>query len=137
MEVPWLGVKSELQLPANATVTATWDLSRICDLHHSSQQYQILNPLIKARDGTHILMDPGWVCWPWRELRASGFQNELLKPISDKMAFFSFFVYSTNTYWDSALIWEQFEAEDAAVEKVKFCHRLQEPVPGESHQMDK
>ena len=31
MEVPRLGVESELQLLA----TATWDLSHICDLHHS------------------------------------------------------------------------------------------------------
>uniref|UniRef100_A0A8C3YD51 Vomeronasal type-1 receptor n=1 Tax=Catagonus wagneri TaxID=51154 RepID=A0A8C3YD51_9CETA len=39
----------------------TWDPSRICDLHHSSQQRQILNPLRKARDRTHILMDASWV----------------------------------------------------------------------------
>ena len=33
------------------TATATWDLSRICDLHHSSRQCcRILNPLSKARD---------------------------------------------------------------------------------------
>ena len=37
------GVEMELQLPA--TATATPDLSRICDLHHSSQQPRILNPL--------------------------------------------------------------------------------------------
>ena len=33
MEVPRLGVESELQLPASTTATATPDLSRICDLH--------------------------------------------------------------------------------------------------------
>ena len=33
MEVPGLGVKSDLQLPAYATATATPDLSCICDLH--------------------------------------------------------------------------------------------------------
>ena len=33
---------------AYATATATWDLSRICDRHHSSPQHQILNP---ARPG--------------------------------------------------------------------------------------
>ena len=39
MEVPRLGVQAELQLPAYtaATATATWDLSCICDLHHSSR----------------------------------------------------------------------------------------------------
>ena len=33
------------------------DLSHICNLHCNLWQYQILNPLIEARDGTHILMD--------------------------------------------------------------------------------
>ena len=61
MEVPRLGVQSELQLPAYATVTATQDLSRVCDLHHSSQQHRVLNPLSKARDPTRILMDPSRV----------------------------------------------------------------------------
>ena len=36
MEVSSLGVESKLQMQAYATVTATWDPSRICDLHHSS-----------------------------------------------------------------------------------------------------
>ena len=49
-EVPRLGVKSELQLLAYATATATPDLSRVCNLHHSSRQYRILNPLSEARD---------------------------------------------------------------------------------------
>ena len=35
MEVPRLGVESELQLPAYATATAMTDPSHICDLHHS------------------------------------------------------------------------------------------------------
>ena len=34
MDVPRLGVESELQLPACATATATMDLSWICDLSH-------------------------------------------------------------------------------------------------------
>jgi len=65
MEVPRLGVKSELQLLAYTTATATWDPSRDCELHHSSQHYQILNPLRKVRDWTCILMDPTWVCYHW------------------------------------------------------------------------
>ena len=36
MEVPRLGVSSQLQLLAYTTVTATPDLSHICNLHHSS-----------------------------------------------------------------------------------------------------
>ena len=50
MEVPRLGVESELSLPAYARATATPDLNHVCDLHHSSQQRQILNPLSEAGD---------------------------------------------------------------------------------------
>ena len=56
MEVPRLGVESELELQAYTTAMATQDLSCICDLHHSSWQCRILNPLSKARDQTYILM---------------------------------------------------------------------------------
>ena len=45
MDVPSQGVESELQLLAYATATAKQDLSRIFDLHHSSWQHWILNPL--------------------------------------------------------------------------------------------
>ena len=62
MEVPRLGVESELQLLIYIMVTATWDLRHLCDLHHSSQQRRILNPQIEARDQTQILMDPSQVC---------------------------------------------------------------------------
>ena len=58
MEVPMLRAESELQLLVYTTVIATWDLSHVCDLHHSSRQCQILNPLSKgARNQTHNLMD--------------------------------------------------------------------------------
>ena len=52
MEVPRLRVQSELQLLAYTTATATSDPSRVCDLHRSSRQHQILNPLREARDQT-------------------------------------------------------------------------------------
>ena len=52
MEVPRVGVKSELQLLAYTTATPTWDPSHICNQHDSSQQHQILNTLSKARFGT-------------------------------------------------------------------------------------
>ena len=42
------GVESELL--TYTTATATQDPSHICDLHQSSRQHQILNPLSKARD---------------------------------------------------------------------------------------
>ena len=58
MEVPRLGVQSELQVPAytTATATTTWDQSHVCNLHHSSRPHRILNPLSKARNWTRNLM---------------------------------------------------------------------------------
>ena len=62
MEVLRLGVKPEPQLPAYTTATATPDLSHVFSLHHSSRHCWILNPLSKARDPTHVLMDARWAC---------------------------------------------------------------------------
>ena len=58
MEVPRLGVKSELHLLAYTTATATPDLSQVCNLYHNSWQRWILNPLCEARDRTCVLMVP-------------------------------------------------------------------------------
>ena len=60
MEVPRLGVESELLLPAYATATATPDPSCVCDLYHSSRQCRI-NPLSEARDWTRNLIVPSWI----------------------------------------------------------------------------
>ena len=54
LEVPGLGVESDLQLQAYATVTPD---PSFCDLHCSLKQCLILNPLSEARDRLHILMD--------------------------------------------------------------------------------
>ena len=62
MEVPRLGVVLELQPPAYTTATAMLDPSHVCDLHHSSWQRLIPDPLSKARDGTFLLMDTSRVC---------------------------------------------------------------------------
>ena len=64
MEVPRLGVKLELQLPAYTTATATLGWSRISKLHPSSLQDRILNPLSEARNRTHIPMDISQVLIP-------------------------------------------------------------------------
>ena len=64
MEVPRLGIKLELQLPAYTTATATWNPSHVCKLRHSSQQHQILNLLSEARDQTHILLEISQVHFP-------------------------------------------------------------------------
>ena len=61
MEVPRLGVESELQLLFYNTATATSDPSCIYGLHHSSWQRQILNPRSKSRDWTCILIHISWV----------------------------------------------------------------------------
>ena len=50
MEVPRLGVELEVQLPVYTSATAMPDLSRVCNLHCSSRQCQIPNPLSEARD---------------------------------------------------------------------------------------
>ena len=57
---------AELELLAYTTATATQDLSCLCDLHHSSRQCRILNPLSEARDRTPILMDTSLIgfCFP-------------------------------------------------------------------------
>ena len=60
MEVLRLGVESELQLLAYTTATATREPSRIFNLHHSSRQRWIPDPLNKARDWTCILTDTSW-----------------------------------------------------------------------------
>ena len=57
MEVPRLGVETELQLPAYTTATAMPDPSFVCDLHHSSWQCWILNLQSESMDQTCVLMD--------------------------------------------------------------------------------
>ena len=64
MEIPGVGVQSELQWLAYITAMATWDVSRICDLHPAHSNTGSFNPLSEARDRTHILMDTGWVLHP-------------------------------------------------------------------------
>ena len=64
MEVPRLGVKSELELLAYTTATAMQDPSCVCDLYHSSWQRRTLNPLSEARDWTCILMVTSRIHFP-------------------------------------------------------------------------
>jgi len=61
MEVPRLGVKSQLYPLAYATATAMRDPSRICNLHHSSWQCRILNLLSEVRNQTCNLMVPSQI----------------------------------------------------------------------------
>ena len=65
MEVPGLGIQSELelQLPAYTTATATPDPSHISSLCHR-WQCQVLYSLREARDWTCIPMGASWVLHP-------------------------------------------------------------------------
>ena len=69
MEVPRLEVKSELQLLAYSTATATWYPRCIFDLHHSSQQCCIPNPPSEARDWTCNFMDTSQIFFPCATMR--------------------------------------------------------------------
>ena len=53
----WFGAA----IKAYTTARAIWDLSHVCDLHHSSRQHWIPNPLSETRDWTHIFMDTSWI----------------------------------------------------------------------------
>ena len=74
MEAPRLRVGMELKLPAYAT--ATPDPSRVCDLHHSSWQRQILNLLSEAKEWTCIFMDASQIpfCWATKGTPTVSFQ---------------------------------------------------------------
>ena len=50
---------------AYTTAKAARDLRCACNLYHSSQQCQVLNPLSETRDQTHILMDGSRVHHHW------------------------------------------------------------------------
>jgi len=56
--VAYGGSQARGLIRAVARATATLDPSRVCNLHHSSQQCRIVNPLSKGRDRTHNLMVP-------------------------------------------------------------------------------
>ena len=56
------------------------ELSHICDLHHRSQQGQVLNPLSRARDQTGILMDThlGLLLSPRGNSHVSSYNQKIL-----------------------------------------------------------
>ena len=97
MEVPGLGVKLEQQLPAYTTATATPDLSNVCDLHHSSQQHRIPNPLREVRDGTLVLMDTRQAHYHWATTETPPFILIVICYYSSKSnLFFSYFFSRVN-----------------------------------------
>ena len=86
MEVPRLGVKSELKLQAYTTVTAMQDMSHECD-NGSLQQCQILNPLKEARDRTCILTDTVLGSWPTEPQWELYSLNHTLWTVTNKSVF--------------------------------------------------
>ena len=76
MEVPRPGVEQELWLLAYTTATAAQDLSHVFDLHHSSWQQWILNPLIEARDLARNVMVPSRICF---QCATTGTPQKVLK----------------------------------------------------------
>ena len=78
MEVPRKGVELELELSAYTTATATPDPSCICNLCRNLWQHQILNPLIKARDGTESSQT---LCWVLNPLNHNGYSQSLSKSL--------------------------------------------------------
>ena len=107
MEVPVLGVELELQLPAYTTATTTWNPSCICDLHHSSQQSQIFNPLSGARDQTYILMDISWVHYHSGNSRMCILAEDMKNSIV-----FSFLFYFIFTFLAVSTAYGSFWARD-------------------------
>ena len=63
VEIPRLGVESELQLPGYTTAIAMQDPSHIFNLYHSSWQCWLPDPMTEARNWTHILMDSSRICF--------------------------------------------------------------------------
>ena len=61
-EVPRPEVESELWRLTYAIATATSDPSWVCNLHHSSWQCWIPDPLSEGRNRTCILMDTRRIC---------------------------------------------------------------------------
>ena len=84
MEVP------RMQLPAYTT--ATPDPSCVCNLHHSSQKHQILNPLSEARDQSSVLMDTSQVHYLWATMGTP--QWRILMALFYSFTLFFFSVYS-------------------------------------------
>ena len=75
------------------------DWSRICDLHHSSRQCQILNPLSEVRDQACVLMDTSQIHFHWgmrgtpRGLGFSLYSDVFLFASSIFYSLFTFFFF--------------------------------------------
>ena len=91
MDISRLGVKSELQLLAYITATATQNLSCICD--QSSWQCRFPNPLSKAWDQTHVLMDTSQVRFHCATIAAPKHQKELVQSVHMQLGGACMFIF--------------------------------------------
>ena len=57
--------RGRIRAVASSLHHSNTDLSHVCNLYHSSWQQRTLNPLNKARDQIHILMDTSLVHYCW------------------------------------------------------------------------
>ena len=99
MEVPRLGVKSELKLLAYTIAIAALDRSLICDLHHSSWQRQILNPPSEARDLTPVKWMLVGFLNRWATMGTWTPQRVLAKLFFFFFFFFFFFCFFFFFFW--------------------------------------
>ena len=56
---------SQVRGRIGAAATEGWDPSHVCDLHHSSRQRQIFNPVSEARGRTCVLTDTNQTRCSW------------------------------------------------------------------------
>ena len=77
-----------------------WDMSHVCDLHHSSRQCQILNPLSDVKDWTHNFMVPSRIV-------SIVPQQELQNGLCFKVSFF-WYEIATPTFLSFPLSWNIF-----------------------------
>ena len=99
VEVPRPGIRSELQLQAYITATATWDPSHIWDL---SQLVATpgLNPLNKARHQTHILLDTSQILNPLSH-NGNSYHSQYLKLYSQILVIVRIFILKQNGVKDT------------------------------------
>ena len=92
--------------------TATQDLNRVWDLHHSSRQHRIPHPLSEARDRTHILMDASWIHFRWATRGTPTNQRVLMRRDYELQPHFSCYLWTYYYILLTALVWAQIHGKE-------------------------
>ena len=127
MDIPRLGVKSELELWAYAAVTATSNPSHVCNLYHSSWICWILNPLSEAKDQIHLLMDTSQIRFPCATVGTPGtlISNLILikaRVISYMLQHFKNCEYCSHISWGNSMwnrIWVLVHSVTCDIESIQ------------------